>query len=170
MSAAHVHLLLNHVPILGILFGTLLLAFALWRKKPELVRLSLGLFVFTGLVAIVVYLTGEGAEELVEHGPGVSESLIEAHEDAALFAFIAALVLGAASLAALFVRDLQQRLAPVVLALAVVTSGLMVWTGAQGGQINHPEIRSDTAVISAPGSDTERGADDDAHEEPEDED
>ncbi|WP_457653238.1 hypothetical protein [Rhodocaloribacter sp.] len=162
MNAADVHLLFNHIPILGILFGTLLLGYALWRKKPELVRLSLGLFVFTGLVSAAVYFSGEGAEEIVEHGPGVSESLIEAHEDAALFAFIAALVLGAASLAALFVRNLQQRLVPVVLALAVVTSGLMVWTGAKGGKINHPELRSETPAVPVPGGDN--------HEEPDDDD
>ncbi len=165
MNAAQIHLLLNHLPILGILFGTVLLAFALWRKKPEMARLSLALFVFTGLVAIAVYFSGEGAEELVEHGPGVSESLIEAHEDAALFAFIAALVLGAVSLAALFLRGLHRRLAPVALALALVTSGLMVWTGSLGGTINHPEIRSNTTSVSTSDDDA-----DENHEEPDHED
>lgn len=162
MSAAQVHLLFNHIPILGILFGTLLLAYALWRKKPELVRLSLVLFVFTGLVSLAVYFSGEGAEEIVEHGPGVSESLIEAHEDAALYAFIAALALGLSALAALFVSKWRERLVPVVMALAVAASGLMVWTGSLGGKINHPELRSETSSVSVPGGDD--------HEEPDDDD
>lgn len=161
MNAANVHLMLNHIPILGILFGTVLLAYGLWRKKPEYVRLCLGLFVFTGLVSIAVYLSGEGAEEIVEHVPGVSEHFLEEHEDTAFYAYLSALALGLASLAALIVSKWRKRLVPVVLALSVVASGLMVWAGSLGGKINHPELRSEAASVSVPSND-----EDETHEEP----
>lgn len=38
MSAAHVHLLLNHIPILGSIFGLLVLCYGIWRKSDEIKR------------------------------------------------------------------------------------------------------------------------------------
>ena len=161
MNAAQVHLMLNHIPILGILFGTVLLAFSRWGKKPEYVRLCLVVFVLTGLVAIAVYLSGEGAEEIVEHVPGVSEHFLEEHEDTAFYAYLSALALGLVSLAALVVSKWRDRLVSVALVLSVVASGLMVWAGSLGGKINHPEIRSEAASLSVPSKD-----EDDTREEP----
>jgi hypothetical protein len=74
---------LNHIPILGTVLGFLLLSVAVARKSGELKRVSLAVFVITAVVALPVYFTGEPAEEIVEHLPGVSESLIERHEEAA---------------------------------------------------------------------------------------
>ena len=41
MNAAHVHLMLNHVSIIGSLFGLVLLAVAMIRRSRELVTVSL---------------------------------------------------------------------------------------------------------------------------------
>ena len=49
MSAAHWHLVLNHLPLLGILFGALLLAYGLWRDQTEVQQASLGLLAVAGL-------------------------------------------------------------------------------------------------------------------------
>jgi hypothetical protein len=84
MNWAHIHLSLNHLPVVGIIFGVLLLLLALLRKSEELKRVSLGVFVLTALLALPVYFTGEPAEEVVEHVPGVAESLIGRHENAAV--------------------------------------------------------------------------------------
>src|SRR5690606_29894091 len=86
MSPVHFHLLLNHVPVIGTLVAIALLAWALLRRHPELTRASLGMFVVFALAGIVVYLTGEPAEHLVEHLPGVSHDAVEAHEEAAVLA------------------------------------------------------------------------------------
>ena len=61
MNLAHVHLLLNHLPPLGVLFGFLLLAAAVARKSGELVRASLVTFVLAALLAVPTYYTGEPA-------------------------------------------------------------------------------------------------------------
>lgn len=103
MNPAHWHLMLNHVPVLGTAFGMALIAWALVRKSEELKRVSLGVFVIIALLAIPAYLTGEPAEEIVEHLPGVSEASIEEHEDAAKFAFAGVLVLGAPALGGLVI-------------------------------------------------------------------
>jgi len=45
MSAVHLHLLLDHLPVVGTVLAILLLAYALLRRSPELTRVSLGIFV-----------------------------------------------------------------------------------------------------------------------------
>lgn len=145
MNAAHAHLLLNHVPILGTLFGVLLLGYGLWAHKLDFVKAGFITFVVTGASALLVFLNGEGAEEIVETIPGISGALIEAHEDVALFAMIAALLLGAAALAGLLIarkKALPPRFGAAVLVLGLVVTGAVGWTGYLGGQIHHTELRA----------------------------
>jgi hypothetical protein len=124
----------------------LLLLVAFIRKSEELKKVTLGLFVLIALVTVPVYLTGEPAEEMVENISGVSEGMIERHEDSALFSLIAVEVAGIIALAGLllFVRNkrLGNLLAIATLALLLVTGGLMAWTANLGGQIRHTEISS----------------------------
>ena len=68
MNAAYVHLTLNHVPVLGVVFALPLLGFGLLRRNPALLRAGWVTLVAVALVAIPVYLSGEGAEEIVEDG------------------------------------------------------------------------------------------------------
>lgn len=153
MNQAHWHLLLNHLPVLGTLFGLLLLTFSIIRKNEELRRTALLVFVLSAIVTIPVFLTGEPAEKIVENLPGVSEALIERHEDAAKLALIANLLTGAAGLIGLVLAWKKPRLASATtvtaLALALVTSGLMGWTASLGGQIRHTEIRAEFASLPA---------------------
>ena len=143
MNAAYVHLTLNHVPILGVVFALPLLGFGLLRRNPTLLRAGWVTLVAVALVAIPVYLSGERAEEIVEDEPGVSHDAIEAHEEIALFGLIGAEALGLLALAGLF---LSRRAAGVprwlplgsfVLGLAL--AGLMTAVAYRGGLINHPE-------------------------------
>jgi putative effector of murein hydrolase LrgA (UPF0299 family) len=139
--------MINHLPVIGSIFGVLLLLFALLRKSEELKRVSFGVFVFTALLALPVYFTGEPAGEVVEHLPGVAESLIEEHEDAALFALLMAGATGVVALAGLILfrraERLPGRIVGAVLVLSLATSGVMGWTANRGGRIRHTEIRAD---------------------------
>ena len=102
INPAHIHLALNHVPVLGVLFGTILLAMGLWRRNDTIRRTSLVVLLLTGAAAGAVYLTGEPAEELIENAAGVSEKRIERHEDAAAVATSGAALLGVAALVLLW--------------------------------------------------------------------
>ena len=148
MSTAHIHLLLNHVPVIGIVVGFVIFALGVWRRNDSWTRLALGLFAAVAVVAAATMLTGEGAEEAVEHLPNVSESLIESHEDAAKLAAIASYVLGAISVAALVWvrrRPLPRTLTVLVLPVVLLATGLMAYTANLGGQIRHTEIRAASA-------------------------
>lgn len=154
MNPAHIHLMLNHIPLVGIGFVTLLLILALIMKNSVLINISL-IFVFiVALWAVPAYLTGEPAEEIVEDMPGVSEQMIEEHEEAAKVAFIFIEVVGGLALLTVFVRIFSLKtgniLTLVTLLGIIIGGGLIAWTANLGGKINHPEIRSDSVSFSSP--------------------
>ena len=146
MNGAHLHLIVTHLPVLGVGFGTLLLALGLFRKNRVMQQTALGVLVLAGLAAGAAYLTGEGAEEVIENRLGAGKAFLELHEEAGLFGLAAA---GLAGLLALIVlatgrkgRQLSRGLAVLNLVFALVASGTLAWVANLGGQIGHPEIRS----------------------------
>lgn len=156
MTATHLHLVLNHLPILGVPVCTFLLVLGWKRGAHELKRLALVGLSLLGLLVWPVYLTGEPAEESVEHLPGVQESLIEQHEDAAWWALVLTELTAAASLAGLLLIRRREGLARVVptavVLLGLLCSSTFVWVGWLGGQIRHSEIRPAAGGVSLPGT------------------
>lgn len=154
MTAAHLHLALNHIPVLGTLLAVLLLAYGLWRGHGSLQQTTLGLLVVVGAAAVAVYLTGEPAEEIVEGMAGVSHDAIEAHEQWGWYAALLSVVTGLVSLGALLYGWTRQRLARwtvhVVFVFVLLTAGTMVYTANLGGKVHHPELRSNTTAVDAP--------------------
>jgi len=156
MNDAHLHLVVNHLPIVGVLIGFLVLLAGLIMKKPQIKNTALGIFIFSALTAIAAFLTGEGAEEIVENLPGISETLIHKHEDYAELFLTMMLILGGVSLITLF---LQYKKLPfskygfvLILLLSMVTMGIAKYVGTSGGEITHIEIRSDANVIQLDGN------------------
>jgi uncharacterized membrane protein len=167
MNGAHLHLVLTHLPVVGVLVALGVLAFGLLRRQDVLQRAGFVLLVLTGLTAGLAYLTGEGAEEKIEDTAGVSESVIERHESAAQIAAIGAGIIGVLGVAALAVSwraPVRRGVATLVLLGAMAEAGALAWTANRGGQIRHPEIGSAVAAGQGEGE-TEnavaRDADDD---------
>lgn len=155
MNAAHLHLVLNHLPVIGMVFGLATLLYALWRRSEDFQRFALGLLVIVALTAIPTFLTGEPAEELVEHLAGVSHQAIEAHEESATLSLALAIALGVLAAGAL-VGYRNRKLPALLLALIVVVSAvdaaLLAVTANLGGAVRHTEIY---AAASPEGDDGE---------------
>ncbi len=146
MNWAHIHLIINHFPVIGMIFAVLLLVYALMKKSEELTKAALGAFVLIALITIPVYLTGEAAEDIVKKLPEVTETLIGRHEEAASVALTLMMVAGISSLAGLLLfhsRPLPKWLMIAILVLAFVTSSVMGLTANLGGLIRHTEIRKE---------------------------
>jgi uncharacterized membrane protein len=147
MSAPHIHLLLNHFPVIGMLIVIALLGVAALRRSSELAKVSLGLLVVLAATAIAVFLTGEPAEEAIENLPGFSESITERHEEFALFATIALGAVGTLALGVLVFlrkRAVPRWLTMMSFALSLVVGGMMTYTAMLGGQVRHTEVRATT--------------------------
>ncbi|RMG45950.1 MAG: hypothetical protein D6723_17690 [Acidobacteria bacterium] len=173
MNWAHVHLILNHFPVVGLAFGLALLAASVARRNSPLARVGLGVLVAIALIAIPVYLTGEPAEEMIEHLPGVSKSFIEEHEESALPTLIVIELLGMVAAVGLFrfrqTGELPRWFLTATLLLSIGAGGFVGWTANLGGQIRHPEIRTGFQLSGQGGEgpaarpDEERGEEEDAH-------
>ena len=151
MNPAYLHLVVNHVPIIGIGFVILLIIIGLVRKSGEIINVSLIFVVFLALFTIVVHQTGESAEEFVKDKPGFSEELVLEHDYAADLAFIFSEGVGVLALIALASKRFKKKYANTLVAITliglIVTGALMIRTANLGGKINHPEIRSDIRVV-----------------------
>ena len=159
MNPAHLHIILNHIPVIGIPFAFGLLTYGLLRKSDEVKKASLLAFVVIALLTIPAFLAGKAAEDVVEHLPGVSEQLIENHEGAALIGLIATLILGAVSLVGLLlmrrISGVARWLPIVLLVLSVGVGGWLGRTANLGGKIRHTEIRGDAVAAEEDEADAE---------------
>lgn len=156
MNDAHFHLVVNHLPIVGVLIGFLVLLVGLIMKKPEVKNTALGIFIFSALTAIAAFLTGEGADEIVENLPGISETLIHKHEEYAELFLTMMLILGGISLITLFLQYKKLSFYKygfmIVLLLSITAIVISKYVGTSGGEITHIEIRSDANVIQLDGN------------------
>lgn len=144
MNPTHVHLLITHLPIFGSVLGALVLAFGLGYKSAPTKIAAYAVLIISSIGAGIAYLTGEPAEESVEHLQGVSENMIHDHEEFALFALIGLIITGVLALIGLYLtikRSPRTRtIAQITLLVSLVSFGLVAWTGYLGGQIRHTEI------------------------------
>jgi len=148
MNFPHLHLLLNHFPIIGTIVGLGLFLISLLGKNEDLRRASLIIFAAMALLAIPTFFSGTGAQGAIKKLPGVSETLIERHQGAAMLALLFMEITGALSLVGLWKSQGTPRPAhwnwtlSAVLLFSIVTVVLMTRVGTTGGDIRHPEIGS----------------------------
>ncbi|MBI1223287.1 MAG: hypothetical protein GC180_11840 [Bacteroidetes bacterium] len=145
MNAAFLHLSLTHFPIIGFVLFSPLFLFAVWKKKQSWIQLFSVVLVGLTLVSIIVFNTGEGAEDILKETTKIPHKVIHEHEEAAEFTFwlfcisgfIAALVL---ALRVKVENARQRTLLFVYSILLLVTSVAALRTAHLGGEIRHPEM------------------------------
>ena len=151
MNATHLHLLLTHFPIVRTIIGVVILFYAQIFNNNTIKKVAFTTFIAMAILTIPVFLTGEEAEESIEHLVGISEQMIKNHEEIAELAIWFMGVLGILSLINLFViikkMAVEKILSKVTLVVAVATCLLFAKVGYDGGAIRHTEIAT-TANIN----------------------
>ena len=146
MNWVHLHLALNHIPVLGPLFICILLVAGLIKRSNELKRTSLWGFLVLTIISIPIKFTGDFAYEKTAEETWMSASIAEAHEQAADQATTGIFLLGGFAGFALFLgrgkKSVPGWAYGITLMLALTTFVLMARTANLGGQIRHPEIRA----------------------------
>lgn len=146
INGAQLHLAVNHLPVVGVLIGFLVLLVGTILKNEVVKKTALAVLVFAAITVAPAYLSGEGAEELVEDKPGVSEALIHDHEESAELSLVFTALSGGVAALALFLGrkrngELAKKTAVGALGLSGVTFALLANTAHLGGMIRHEEIR-----------------------------
>ena len=149
-TLTHIHLLLNHFPTVGFGVGLGLFLVSLYVKSDPMKRAALAIFLIIALMSVPVYMTGKAAQRAIKDQPGVSDVLMERHQDAALLALAFMEITGMMAWLGLWQFRRTSRATNgnwiAVLVLSLITFGLMTRAANMGGEIRHPEI-------TAPGAD-----------------
>lgn len=152
MNSAYLHLVLNHIPVFLLTGGLFLFFLTMFWKSTDVRKVSLVLMVFAGVMVIPAFLTGEGAEDMVEKIPGVQNSAIEPHEENAGLSLWSVIATGLLALAALIFM-LKKRPVPYsvmipLLAAALFACVTLLITARSGGEIRHTETsQTDSKVM-----------------------
>ena len=145
MDGHYIHLLTNHFPIVGFIIGFLVLTAALLLHLREAKLVALAIIVFSTLISIPAYISGEEAEHKIEEYAGVSESSIEEHEEEAELAFILIEITGALAFISFLLTQSSHKLNVwsnrITWAMALVSIVLLVNVGKSGGEIRRSELR-----------------------------
>ena len=166
MNGAEIHMLFNHLPVIGFVGLVPALAVALVLKSVDIKRFVLLATVVVGASAMAAGSTGDGAEDVAKHLPGVTKAKIHAHEEMADKATPLALLTAAAAGAVFFLQRkrpgaLNAGLAGV-LVLSIASAVVMGVTAHEGGKIRHPEIDAAAAIgAGQPATAAPKSADDD---------
>ena len=150
MNSIEIHLILNHIPILGVAFVSLYLLIATIFKNTFMQKVSLWILLGVALVTIAVYLSGLRSETPVESLPNASKAMLQLHEKVARISSLTIwAIAGITFLGLTFLRgkeQLFQYFVRGILAMTLLSTALFILTGYLGGQITHSEIRSTLAV------------------------
>ena len=165
MNDAHLHLVVNHFPIIGTIFGLGILIAGLFLKNNTVKNTAYVLFVVAAIFAFISMSTGEGAEEMVEDMPNIGKQIIHEHEELAEKLALLLYATGIFSLVALYTSLKNHKFSKIasyitlVLALGAAVLGSSV--GTSGGEIRHTEIRDNTVntAVENVNSNTESATD-----------
>jgi len=145
LSQAHLHLMLNHVPVVGAGVVLLFMIVGLIRKSRDLTMTAMALGALVAVSAPIVKETGEGAEDQVKKSEWFHDTLLEEHEDRADKATVVLVLAGVIGAVGVFLMRGGRPERPVVTyaftAFLAAATGLMAWTALAGGEIRHDEIR-----------------------------
>ncbi len=164
MNDAHLHMVFNHFPIIGTIFGLGILVTGLFLKNTTLKNTAYILFIIAAIFSFASMNTGEGAEELVEDMPTIGKKIIHEHEEIAEKFAILMYVLGGMSILGLFLNFKNHAKANlisiIVLIIALVATVLSKSVGTSGGEIRHTEIRPNDSGVEMKAPDSESSHDD----------
>lgn len=148
MNDAHLHMVVNHFPIVGTILAIGILIAGLLNKNQSIINTAYVLFIIGAVFGILSMNTGEGAEELVEDMPGIGWKIIHEHEELAEKMALLLDVLGILSLVAFYFQyknnPKQKLVSYAILILGIASLFVIQKVGTSGGEIRHTEIRNES--------------------------
>jgi len=150
----HIHVMLNHLPLIGMALALLPLLVGLVGRRRESLCIGLVLAALCGAATFVVMESGERAEhewlesDAAAHLDADALAWAEVHEERAedfvwvMYGTVAMAVLGLATFGVKKWRKLNWTLGVLTSVGCVLSVAACVWIADVGGKINHPEFRT----------------------------
>jgi uncharacterized membrane protein len=153
MNDAHLHLVVNHFPIIGTVFAVGILIAGVLNKNGSIKNTAYVLFIIGSIFGILSMNTGEAAEELVIDMPSIGREIIHEHEELAEKMALLLHVLAVLSIVALYLnfkKNTKEKLVSFfILGIGIISLFVVQKVGTSGGEIRHTEIRTEKTSINS---------------------
>jgi hypothetical protein len=154
MFPVQVRLILNHVPLIGLVFG--LVFYILEIKKSSEAELLTGekIFIAMGAISFPILASGLRSAHALSAAQWLDTLAVHSHQRAGILTLIVSIVLGILS-GIILMRPRgghkggSVRLRKAILVLAMVSFVMVLWTSQRGGELRHSELRSGSQTASS---------------------
>ena len=102
MIPVQVHLVLNHVPLVGLVFGLIFSVLGMKRSSPQFYLAGLRIFWGMGVIAIPIVLSGLRSADAVSGSSWLNAIAVARHQRAGMLTLVVLLALSTVSGAMLF--------------------------------------------------------------------
>ncbi|MBP7822025.1 MAG: hypothetical protein KA010_03820 [Saprospiraceae bacterium] len=148
MDAIHLHLLINHLPIVGIIIGALIFYAGLIRSNRTVLSTGAWVMLISAILSFPTNMSGERAEDASRKLTYIEHDRVEHHEDMAKRFLFSNVGLAVSSLLYLFASKATSRLAGykflitiILIIFSISSMYFSIDAGKSGGEIRHEEIR-----------------------------
>lgn len=152
MNAIQIHLALNHFPIAGLFFAFFVLLAGLWLNQTQTKTVGASLLIAAAITGIIVFKSGEEAEEKIEHQAFASKSIIHEHEESAEAAMVGINLSAVLSVIWIILKlknkSSEKSVFYSLLLINLVAIILVFKAAHSGGLIRHEELRDKSLIES----------------------
>ncbi len=145
MNNAHLHLIINHLPLTFVISGLILMLCGFLFKSEIIQRTAFAVYFMAALVGFATFYTGEGAKKHIAGMKGIDGHLMATHQETAYMFLMFLYILGMVSFIGLWANWQKKPYSKIIAFLAMgCLIGVLYYAipaGATGGEIRHPEIR-----------------------------
>ncbi|HTK56443.1 MAG TPA: DUF2231 domain-containing protein [Gemmatimonadales bacterium] len=145
-NVAHLHIAINHIPVVLVPAALVLLAVGVWRRSESVFRAGI-VVAWVGVASgLATYLTGDAAADLVMAVEKAQEKTLDPivgeHDASAGWALGSAVLVAAAGVWAWRRKGLGREVTVPLLVLTALSTAILARTALLGGRIRHPEARA----------------------------
>ena len=145
-NVAHLHIAINHIPVILIPTALVILAVGVWRRSEAVFRTGI-LVAWAGVAfGLATYFTGDAAADLVMAVEKAQEKTLDPivgeHDASAGWALGSAVLVTVAGVWAWRRKGLGREVTVPLLVLTALSSAILGRTALLGGRIRHPEARA----------------------------
>jgi uncharacterized membrane protein len=145
-NVAHLHIAINHIPVVLVPAALVLLAVGVWRRSESVFRTGIVVAWVGAASGLATYLTGDAAADLVMAVEKAQEKTLDPivgeHDASAGWALGSAVLVAAAGVWAWRRKGLGREVTVPLLVLTALSTAILARTALLGGRIRHPEARA----------------------------
>jgi uncharacterized membrane protein len=145
-NLAHLHIAINHIPVVLVPAALVLLVVAVWRRSETLLRTGIVVAWVGAAFGVAAYFSGDEAADLVMAVEKAQEKtldpLVSAHDTSAGWALGSAILVVAAGVWGWRRKGLGREVIVPLLLLTALSTAILARTALLGGRIRHPEART----------------------------